>query len=355
MRNSKSTRWGGLALAAAVLLAGALGTGRCADTPASDPSQAQARVVVVRDPEATKAYEPQRDRIRQMVQRALTNLTSTPSVTQAWLSLVSTQDTIGLKVHAAPGPTSGTRPAVVEAVIESLIAAGVPANHIVVWDKQLLDLQQAGFATLEDRYGVRLAGSANAGYDKEASYQPEFPIIGKMIWSDLEFGQTTEGAGRKSYVSKLVSQQLTKIINIAPLLNHYKASVTGTLYTLAIGSVDNTQRFELQSDYLAQAVPEIYALQSVGDKVVLNIVDALICQYQGQQVGRLHYAAVLNELRFSRDPVALDMLSVQTLAEQRRQAAAPATAFNKALFDNAALLQLGTCDLGRILTERLTL
>jgi len=54
------------------------------------------------------------------------------------------------------------------------------------------------------------------------------------------------------------------------------------------------------------AVPEIYALPVLSDRVALNIVDALICQYQGEERSLLHYTAALNQLRFSRDPVALE-------------------------------------------------
>ena len=45
-----------------------------------------------------------------------------------------------------------------------------------------------------------------------------------------------------------------------------------------MGSVDNTIRFSTQIDRLVTAVPEIYALPILGDRVVLNIVDALAAQ-----------------------------------------------------------------------------
>ena len=71
-------------------------------------------------------------------------------------------------------------------------------------------------------------------------------------------------------------------------------------------------------------MPEIYALPLLGDRVVLNITDALIGQYEGGGRALLHYSAVLNQLWFSRDPVALDMLAIQELANERRAAGAPA-------------------------------
>jgi hypothetical protein len=128
------------------------------------------------------------------------------------------------------------------------------------------------------------------------------------------------------------------------LLNHNLAGVSGNLYSLASGSVDNFARFESDPGRLATAVPEIYALKELSDRVVLNIVDALICQYEGGERGLLHYSATLNELRFSRDPVALDVLSIQELEHQRRSSHAPEVKPTLELYNNAALLELGVSE-----------
>jgi hypothetical protein len=149
----------------------------------------------------------------------------------------------------------------------------------------------------------------------------------------------------------LVSREITKIINIPPLLNHNLAGVSGNLFSLVSGSVDNFARFEVDSSRLATAVPEIYALPSLSDRVVLNIVDALICQYEGEERGRFHYSAALNELRLSKDPVALDVLSMQELDRQRTLAKAPTVKSNLDLYGNATLLELGVNDLKRIEVE----
>ena len=305
-----------------------------------------ARVVSICDPEATDAYRPRPEVVRRMVNRAITNLTGKVTVAEAWRSLVSTQDTVGIKVYSVPGPNSGTRPAVVAAVIEGLLAAGLPPKHIIIWDKQTTDLRLAGFFDLGSRYGVRVAGSAQAGYDEKAFY--DTPLLGNLVWGDFEFGKKGPGVGRKSFVSKLVSQEMTKIINITPLLNHNLVGVSGNLYTLAIGSVENLARFESEASRLATAIPEIYAMTNLSDHVVLSVVDALICQYEGQESGLLHYSTVLNELRFSRDPVALDVLSVRELERRRESAIASAGKTNMDLYSNASLLELGVSDLKRI-------
>ena len=310
----------------------------------------RARVVSVYDAAATDAFRARPDVIREMVSRGMTNLTGKGSVTASWRSLISTQDVVGIKVYSSPGPNSGTRLAVVAAVVEELLAAGVPPKNIIVWDKESVDLRLANFFSLVDRYGIRVASSAQAGYDPGAFYESELP--GNLVWGDLEFGAKGVGLGRKSFVSRLVSQGMTKIINITPLLNHNLAGVSGNLYSLATGSVDNLIRFEATASRLARAIPEIYALESLSDRVVLNITDALICQYEGEERGLLHYSSVLNQLWLSKDAVALDVLSLRELDRQRQLANAPGVEQNMELYDTAALLQLGVSDWKRIQVEK---
>ena len=305
-----------------------------------------AQVFIVQDPEATKDFAPHADHIQAMIFRALTHLTGKTTAPEAWLSLVSTQDIVGIKVFSEPGPNSGTRPAVVAAVIQELLAAGLPPDHVIIWDKRQIDLRLAGFVALGRQLGVRVAGSAEAGYDETKFY--EAPLLGNLVWGDLEFGKKDGIIGRRSFVSKLVTKQMTKIINITPLMNHNEAGVAGNLFSLALGSVDNTARFEADAERLSRAVPEIYALPALSDRVVLNIVDALICQYEGEERSLLHYSAPLNQLRFSRDPVALDALSIQELDAQRLAAKAPPVKANLDLFGNAELLELGVSNLKKI-------
>lgn len=330
-------------------------------SPALPPLVAQdlaarprARVLNVHDAGACEAFRPNPDIIRAMVECGLTNLTRKASIAEAWRSLVSTQDVVGIKVFSTPGPTSGTRPAVVAGLIEGLLASGVPPQSIIVWDKQSTHLRLAGYNDLAERYHVRVESSAQAGYDDSTFY--DTALIGNLLYGDSEFGRKGAGIGRKSYVSRLVSKEITKIINVTPLLNHNLVGVTGNLYSLTSGSVDNFYRFDVEGSRLANAVPEIYALPSLGDKVVLNVVDALLCQYEGDERGLLHYSATLNELWFSRDPVALDSLSLQQLDRQRQAAKAPTTAKpNLDLYSNASLLELGVNDLKRIDVTRFEL
>jgi hypothetical protein len=311
------------------------------------------KVVIVEDSTATSDYQPDTASVQAMVNRSITNFTGKTIVTEAWRSLVSTQDVVGIKVFSTAGMLSGTRPAVVEAVIRSLLNAGLPPDHIIIWDKHESDLRTAGFFKLAKQLNVRTAGAAEIGYDPANFYLPDSPIIGNLVWGDYEFGQKGPDIGKKSFVSKLVSRQITKIISIAPLLNQQATGVCGHLFSLALGSVDNTKRFEDDPDRLAAAVPEIYALRVLGDRVALNITDALIGQYEGGDRGLLHYSSVLNQLWFSRDPVALDTLAIKELDSERRTFEAPEFKPNLALYTNAALLQIGVNNPAKIQVEKI--
>ena len=321
-----------------------------ADIPVTGGSPDRARVVIAENPRATVAFEPQPKIVQSMVDRGILKLTGKPDLKHAWLSFVSTQDVVGIKVYSGPGANSGTRPAVAGAVIEGLLDAGLAPSHIIVWDKRLLDLRLAGFDDLARRYNVRLAGAADTGYDENVFYDNS--ILGSLVAGDLDFDRNGKTTGRNSYVSKLLTRSITKIINVSPLLNHNLAGVCGNLYSLALGSVDNTLRFEASPERLATAVPEIYAKPALSDHVVLNITDALIGQYQGEQMSLLHYSMELNQVWLSKDPVALDVLAIRELDRERQERKIQPGNDNPDLYKNASFfLELGVGDPAKIRIE----
>ncbi|MBL9136922.1 MAG: DUF362 domain-containing protein [Verrucomicrobiales bacterium] len=314
----------------------------------------QPRVVIVKDPAATRQLAPQPDVVASMVSRGVMAFTGQTSPNAAWRSLVSTQDVVGVKVYSPPGPASGTRPAVVAAVVRGLLDAGLPGSKIVIWDRRWEDLKASGYTDLAASLGVRAAGAMDAGFDPEAVYAN--PYLGQLVYGDLEFGKAdgvgetnqNRTVGRNSHLSRLLTRELTRLINIAPLLNHNHAGVSGILYTVASAATDNFMRFEANPSLLASAVPEIYGQTNISDRVAINIVDALIGQYEGRQRSLLHYSSTPNELRFGTDPVALDVLSIEELNRGRALAGVASATNGFELYDNARLLELGTDDIKKV-------
>ncbi|MBM3845837.1 MAG: DUF362 domain-containing protein [Verrucomicrobia bacterium] len=320
---------------------------------AQTASPSNALVVITRDPLATDAFNPRSERLRSLFERGLTATTGKASANEAWSTLLTLQDTVGIKVHSAPG-IAGTRPQLVSAIVESLASFGLSPSNIIVWDKIGSDLENAGFMALESRHGILVLSAQGAGWDEASAYTNS--AVGHMTWSDHEFDKSGEQHGKRSFHSKLVTQRLTKLINVPSLLNHYSAGVAGCLYSLGLGSVDNTRRFESSAERLSEALPELYAHPLIADRAVLHVVDALIAQYHGETSTMLHYAKPLNELRFSRDPVALDVLSIRELDHLRKGSTTSfptnALPFIDMLYrENAPLLELGVADPDRIRVE----
>ncbi|MGA2868085.1 MAG: hypothetical protein ABSF34_02850 [Verrucomicrobiota bacterium] len=316
---------------------------------AANPSS---RVVIAEGDDLLNAFLPDNARVAAVFNLGLLRFTRTTNIIAAWRSLVTTNDTVGIKVYSVPGPLNGTRPAVVAAIANGLMSAGLPPDKIIIWDKHAGDLRAAGFFALGKELGVRVMGAVEAGYDPNTFYLPDSPVIGALVWGDLEFGRTNRDAGKRSFVSKLVSQQMTKIISVAPLINENSAGVCGHFLSLALGSVDNTRRFEDDPDRLSVALPEIIALPAIGDRVALNVTDALLGQYQGGPAGYLQYSTVLDQVWLSHDPVALDVLALKELAREAKTFGTEPVPPESEIYTNAALLELGANDPARMRIEK---
>jgi hypothetical protein len=318
----------------------------------AETNTALATVTAIHDPGAVVAFEPNLAVVRRMVDRGLCAFTGVADTATAWRKLVTTNDVVGFKVVSAPGALSGTRPAVVRALIESLLAAGQPAGQIVIWDKREVDLHPAGWFRLAAELGVRCEAAETAGWDAEKFY--ESPVLGRLVAGDLEFDRTEKTkVGRKSHVTRLLTREVTKMVSVAPVLSHSVTAVNGHLAGLAWAGVDNTLRFVNDGGLLAEAVPDICAMDDLMPRVVLGVGDALICQYRGEDQALLHYALPLNELRFSRDLVALDALAFADVTKAREgfkyEGEKP---MKTELYLNAELIELGVADLKKIHVSR---
>ena len=315
--------------------------------PFSHDAPQKARIIAVEDRDATDMFLVKSETIPNMIERGVLQLTGKTNVAQAWRSLISEKDVVGIKVFSSPGPHNGTRPAVVGALVESLLKAKISTQNIIIWDRQMGDLIRAGYVDLAKKYGVRIKGAAQEGWDENVAY--DSAIIGIPIWGDLEFEKKGDKVGRKSFVTKLLTKEVTKIISVAPLLNNNYIGVSGHFYSVAMGSVDNLMRFENNIERLTTAVPEIFGLPEIFDRFTLGITDSLIGQYEGEQRTLLHYSTALNQLWFSKDPVALDVHAVQELGRYREP-----IGFSRRymeLYQNATLLELGVSDASKIAVE----
>ena len=119
-----------------------------------------------------------------MVDRLVIAATGQPDVAKAWASLVSPNDKIGIKISAEGGELFTTHYDVVKAIVDGLAAAGHSRDDIIVWDRSIAGIKDAGYKPTGGGYQLR-AIAPRDGYDPKATISA--PLIGKLVWGDLEF------------------------------------------------------------------------------------------------------------------------------------------------------------------------
>lgn len=72
-------------------------------------------------------------------------------------------DRVGIKINTIGGRALSTRPEVALGLAGRLVRIGVPENNLIVWDRTMRELREAGYATASKRTGVRVLGTDAEG------------------------------------------------------------------------------------------------------------------------------------------------------------------------------------------------
>ncbi len=325
------------------------------NAPAPPPPRTLSPVIWIENPDVVSRFSVNGEQVREMVDEALLKLTSASDLGTAWTRLgITSQDVVGVKIATMGGPILSTHRPIVQAVCAGLMAAGVPPQHIIVWDKDEADMESAGYVPTpasDSHVGIESV-FPGTGYDPDAIYKSE--LLGTLIWGDSEFvrhgnddlmaavnaavkdkafgGPTATGSGalddglgdssipqtsNKSHFARLVSTVCTKIVNIPVLTDNSYIGINGCLGSLALASVDNNRRFQGDPTYGDPAIAEIMSDPLLRRKVVVNILDGLIAQYAGGPRFDPQFTKSIGAIYVSRDPVAIDALVLKRLEEWR--------------------------------------
>ena len=286
---------------------------------------AQSIVYAAHNPGAIREYRTNPTVVRGMVNRLVLAVTGQPDLARAWASLVSPNDKIGIKISAAGGELFTTHREIVNTIVDGLVAAGHSRNSIIVWDRSLGGIQEAGYRP--DKEGYQLKSIApHDGYDPQASFTA--PLSGRLIWGDLEYRSDRgripllsdqELTSDESHFARILSSEVTKIINVPVMSDSASCGIAGCLYNVTIPNIDNWRRFT-QGGRFTTAIADIYRSPHIGPKVVLNIMDGLVAQYAGGPQSQPNYAVHHATIFASKDPVAIDALVVRQIEEWRVKA-----------------------------------
>jgi hypothetical protein len=287
-----------------------------------------------------------------MVNRLVTAVTNQPDVVRAWASLVTPKDKIGIKISAVGGEIFTTHRDIVNAIVDGLAAAGHARSDIIVWDRSLEGARETGYKG--EGYQLVSVSPLN-GYDPKAMVSA--PLLGKLIWGDLDYVartavplSDTENTSTVSHFARVLSSDVTKVINI-PVMSHSETNgIAGCIYNMTVPNLDNWRRFtqSTSSRFGGSSLAEIYSDPIIRSKVVLNIMDGLIAEYAGGPAAhpsfQLHHATIYA----SRDPVAIDAIALRKIEQWRQHASFPPVAGRGVHVEAAAQLGLGNADPAKI-------
>jgi hypothetical protein len=154
---------------------------------------------------------------------------------------------------------------IVNAIVDGLAAAGHPRHSIIVWDRSLGGIKDAGYRPTVDAYQVK-AIAPRDGYDPKTVLSA--PLLGKLVWGDFEyFGDAgkmpmlsdTENTSNVSHFSRIISSEVDKIINVPVMSISETNGIAGCIYNMTIPNIDNWRRFAQGSRFGAESLAEIYA------------------------------------------------------------------------------------------------
>lgn len=304
-------------------------------TKNSLPGLFPGKVVQVQDDKVMPDANPDSKIVHQMFSTGIEHLTG-KNVDESFSLLFEKDDIVGIKVNPVGAGLISTRLEVVDAVIDWLVKNGLPKKNIVIWDRFDYMLADAGF-TPEKYPGIRIEGlqtmdeAAAAGeaeddrkwLDSQGNHVSQSKFDKDIYyWADVEgpkdklYLNQHVFNGKYSYYGKLITKDLTKIINL-PVFKNTGNGISMATKNIGYGAICNTNR--LHKPLFFDVCTEVLAHPVVRDKLVLNIIDGLRAQYDGGPMPAAQFTYLYNNLFFATDPFALDMICHHILVAKRKE------------------------------------
>jgi uncharacterized protein (DUF362 family) len=280
-------------------LAGFLGTPLAQGAEPSTISSDKSRVIIVRSDDLfNDANNLKRQKTELMLNAGIGSLFGVEKPELAWRNLFKPDDVVGIKVNCIAGPELSTHYRLVAAIVSELRKASIPDENIIVWDRNNRELRRAGYTINIDGPGVKCYGTRVVGYEEKAS-----------------------GKGRfKGRLSKILTRQITALINV-PILKHHGAAGVTIAMKNHYGSFDKPRRHHknMCDPYIA----DLNSLDEIKAKTRLVVCDATRATCNRGPGYKPAFAWRYSGLILSTDPVALDTVGTEIIDERRTEMGLP--------------------------------
>jgi hypothetical protein len=254
--------------------------------------------------------------VKQMLSAGMRSLTGDSSDADCWARFFEPQDIIGIKVNCSGAPHIMSSPELIAGIVENLIAIGVPAKNIWIYERFGGQVQTVHF----ERYvpaDVQI-------WVAEPQWTPRGSLTGYDPYTYVEadfFGEEDT----RSFMVKPAARTFTKIINVPKMKEHQAAGVTGCLKNISYGNfsnVDRSHRYSTTNTY--SFIGTLASVEPLKAKTVLNIMDGLSSVWQAGPFSEYpEFRFYPKQVLFGTDPVAMDRMVIETIEAKRKAEGAP--------------------------------
>jgi hypothetical protein len=245
-------------------------------------------------------------------------LTAEKAARDAWRRFFEPSDVVGIKVNCGGRPWVVSAREIVAEVVRQLMAVGIKPSEIYLYERFQNQLDDVNYApdlpegvrivAAEPRHALAMTG-ANTG-SEDGGYDPATYVEANF------FGEEDT----RSNMMRLVSQRLTKIVNIPNVKDHGATGATGCLKNIAYGSFSNVARTHYRGQsHTFSFVGTLAAVEPLRSRTVLQIMDGLRGVWHGGPFApTLRYVFYPKRILFGTDPVAIDRLLLDIIDQKRK-------------------------------------
>ncbi len=258
--------------------------------------------------------------IQAMMSRGMCELTKQKKTIDAWKRFFVSSDVVGIKVNAGGYPWVVSSHPIVAECIRNLMEIGIKPSNIYIFERFENQLRDVNYVPhIPEGVKIVAAESGNRNTDR-INYDPNV-----YVEADF-FGEEDT----RSNLMKLVSQTLTKIINIPNMKDHGAVGATGCLKNIAYGSFSNVARTHQNGvSHTYSFVGTLAAVEPVKSKTVLQILDGIRGVWHGGPFAATKkFVFYPKQIMFGTDPVAIDRLLLD-LVDKERQARGAVSIWNR--------------------------
>lgn len=262
-----------------------------------------------------------RPAVQQMLAAGIQALTGEKRPADAWAHFVTPKDVVGIKVNCSGAPQIRSSPEVVAGIVENLMAVGVPADQIWIYERFADQMRSVNYGSYVPA-GVHVqAAEGDFSRGSVLGYDPHTYVETRFFQED----------DTRSNLVRLVSDHLTKIINVPNTKEHQAAGVTGCLKNISYGNFSNVARsHESSKTYTYSFIGTLAAVEPLPSRVVLHIMDGLAGVWHAGPFSRnRRYRFYPKQIWFGTDPVAMDHKLIN-LIEAKRKAEGAISIFDRA-------------------------